>query len=352
MNRASKLFLSLIFLSFAYNLEAIDSDKRDVSLPQWPAFIYYEPFPSVLAHSEDIVRDLPKIRAQACEMTRIKADYLKIDEPQRVALDWVYALHQIEKELLRKPIETYTIEDISLISSWFTRLTAKNPGALRRKRAMWKLKDTFTPEETQKIQAILAKPEDTVSADEHSFIKTCYLYFTPAQNIEPSLHSLLESLKRIEAGFQASKQQNGTERIAAYLDIAAYIHLTIVDIHGYEEGSKRLGRAMMFIYLAQHGIEPLTFYLGNVYPDMLAATLTGKDRDAFKKYVWDTYMTNKKMRPDPHYFFIAQNVGQQVSQGLIAPEKFHEALLNHPLHRKWDSEQSELSKRSSKIHDA
>ncbi len=79
----------------------------------------------------------------------------KVSEEERgVIQDWVYAVQQVEKKLLQKPLEKWTIDDIKQLSAWLNRSSGKNHGCLRTEATQWLLRNMTTQE--AKILEVLA----------------------------------------------------------------------------------------------------------------------------------------------------------------------------------------------------
>lgn len=335
MSFSIRHIFNFMICSFVWSLCAMDAVKTApvagtvaMSKPiiKWPPYVYYESFPSAIGDPNEPRVNIAFIVRQALEITRQEADRIDLGEMERVKLDWVYALYQVEKQFLRKPLEALTVEDISLLSSWITRLTAKHPGAFRTQEAKWNLKE-FSKEEKDRLEKIQAKRPEDRSDQELDFASACYLIFPNPDTIEDHLKNFLQAIRTLASAVKQA--QTRTDRFLLALDLSIFAHTTPVSIHPYEEGSKRLGRMLMFIYLAQNGIEPVSFYNGFVYVDKLKETLTQKNPNAFRDYAREACVVSAQMRRNPQYIPIFQDL---LRQGCV-DEMIHTSLLNHPLHK-------------------
>jgi hypothetical protein len=303
------------------------------SISKWPLYVYSEAFPGAMGNPFEARESVDFLIKEALAMTKEEADRVGLAEAERVKLDWAYALHQVEKELLRKPFEVFTIEDISLISSWIARTTAANPGAFRSKRVQWRLKSEFTQQEKERLAKLEALNPNDIGAEDHAFIRTCYLSFAEADTIKSHLQNYQKTVKTLMG--RRNEVQAGIDTVYFHLAIGLFANTSMVSIHPYEEASKRLGRLLMHIYLAQQGIEPITFYSGHLYVDKLIESLTQKNKNAFRDYVRESLVISAQLRRNPHYVTIVNDVH---GKGCPA-EMIHSALLSHPLHKAFLAQQ-------------
>jgi hypothetical protein len=282
MKMAKSLVLSMGLMAFVGQLPAMDvkiaTDREAIDpITKWPLFLYAEAFPSLVGKSNESQEGVSTQLKQALSITKEAADAQNMEKMERVKLDWMYTLCNVEKEYLGKPFETLTIDDIKKIASWLSRLTVENPGSFRKHEAM---------------------------------------------RIETSLQQFLAEMKYHIEEVLKKNRIDSEERLVAVLDAAASVHTKIVEIRAFEKGSKCLGRMLMYIFLAQYRVEPMTFYSSRLYREKLRAVLTGNDRNAFKKHVQEAYIVSMRLRRNPSYFAILKDLERG-----IAPI----ALLNHPL---------------------
>jgi hypothetical protein len=303
-------------------------------ITKWPLFLYSEPFPGSVGNPLAMQAYVDALVKKASTITKEVADAQKLEEVERVRLDWVYALHNIEKKLLQKPFETFTVEDICSIASWLTRLTAQHPGVYRTHELKWPIR-RISREEQERIDRIDALPEKDIGKEDAEFYQSCFVHFCSSQDIAAEMQEFVAGTAELIA-YLRTKNFERSQHLAAVLNSAAFIHYTAVRIHAFEEGSKRLGRALMYIFLAQHGIEPITFYDSQLHGDKLIEVLTGNDKDAFKNYVCEMFVLSVKMRRNPLYLVILKEL---MSQQLSGPELMV-AMLNHPLQKSHESKQS------------
>lgn len=317
-------------------------EAQGAPLTRWPLFLYAESKPGLVGKPSQTQERVDAYIKQALKVTKEVADALGMEELKRAPVDWTYALHMVEeKGLLRKPIETYTIDDIKLIASWLTRLTAKNPGNFRNFSVKWPLK-TWSQEDKEKLDHIAllhVQPDSEFSEEETAFFQDFYLYFIAPEDIEPNLCLFLDDLKKF-VGYV----KEPVERTQKVLDLSCLIFQNVVTIHAFEEGNKRLGRMLMYIFLAQHGLEPITFYSAKIHDDNLIASLARKANDSFKMYVRESYIISTKMRKNPLYLEIVRDVFARNLQTGLFPELLHMALLDHPLQKAFEAQEVALKK--------
>ncbi len=283
MKMVKSLVLSMGIMTFLWQLSAMEVKVTAVSeaiidpLTKWPLFLYAEAFPSLAGKPDESQEKVDAQLKQALSITKEAADAQNMEKVERVKLDWMFALFHVEKEFIYKPFETLTIDDIKKIAFWLTRLTAENLGSFRKHEA---------------------------------------------KSIETSLEQFLGEMKYHIEEVLKKNRIDSEERLVAVLDTAAFVQTKIVGISAFEKGNKRLGRMLMYIFLAQYKVEPMTFHISRLYQEKLKAVITGNDSNAFKKHVQEAYIVSMRLRRNPSYLAILKDLDEG-----IAPT----ALLNHPL---------------------
>lgn len=302
--------------------------KHSSAITSWPKFLYGEPFPSSVGNPDEAQHRIDNGIREALTTTRETADRTNLSEFERVRIDWTYALHQSEKELLKKPFEKFTIADVKALASWLTRLTAEHPGAYRKDQARWQLKSSFTKEEEQRLAEVNVKEQTAVTEEDRAFVRSCFFYFVQPSDIQTCLEMLLKDVGELTSKIKRS-QLKGEDRTVMFLQVACIINVQTVKIHAFEEGSKRLGRLLMYIYLAQQGIEPITFYNTQEYVDQLIAALTS-EAGVFRSYLQNCHATCTELRSNPSYYTM---LGDILTQGSYTNgSSLMELLRSHPLH--------------------
>lgn len=281
MKMVKSLVLRMGVMTFLLQLSAMEVkvaavNEAIVPLTKWPLFLYAEAFPSLAGKPDESQENVDAKLEKALSITKEAADAQNMEKVERVKLDWMFALYHVEKEFLGKLFETLTIDDIKKIAFWLTRLTAENPGSFR---------------------------------DE-------------AKSIETSLQQFLVEMKYHIEQVLKKNRIDSEERLVAVLDTAALVHTKIVGIRAFEKGNKRLGRMLMYIFLAQYKVEPMTFHSSRLYKEKLKAVIIGNDSNAFKKHIQEAYIVSMRLRRNPSYLAILKDLDEG-----IAPT----ALLNHPL---------------------
>jgi fido (protein-threonine AMPylation protein) len=293
-----------------------------VAITKWPNYLYGEAFPGAAFPEPITESELISYQERAFTITLEQAEKEVLDESIRVQLDWVFALLNAKKTLLVKPIEQWTVDDICLLSSWITRLTAKNPGKFRSEGVCWNLKE-FSAEELRTLNAIEAKMAQGLSLEEIDFYKTCCYNFIDHEDIKRALSDLLTFIKQEMEDVQLLPANKRKHR---FIKIGALMHLEIVKIHPFEEGAKRLGRLMMYIAWCQKGIEPVTFF-DKTYGDKLIDALT-KQHSVFFNYVAGRYYVCAVLRPLPFYYEVLRDIGKKLDH---EKADFKEEFFKHPL---------------------
>ncbi len=330
------VFLVILLLSYIGNLHPMDvaAHPGETAAPKtgaraitkWPLFLFGEAFPALVGRPDETQEWVDAQLKKALTVTRETANEQHMPEIERVRLDWMYALHMVQKELLCKPIDTLAVDDIRHMASWLTRLTAQNPGCFRSHESKWPIKTDISPEDQERLTKIDALEDAEITKDDAAFLQRFFYFFVRSETIPARLEQFLEDVKRIVSLLKANPVMT-EERVARLLNAASFVHLEAVAIHPFEEGSKRLARMLMYIFLAQHGLQPMTFYNSELHSEKLLMALAHKNREAFEAYVTESYIVSNRLKRNPFYFGILKDISAQK----LAPPLWNKALLNHPL---------------------
>lgn len=307
---------------------AVLPENRAV-ITEWPDYLYGEAFPGATFPQPISRETMVAYQQRALTMTLRQAEISRLDETMRVELDWVFALIESQKELIRKPVEEWTIKDICNLSSWLTRLTAKQPGAFRKEPVFWNLRE-LSPKEEVRLATLASRSFEELSAEEKELLACSTYQFIRHDDIERALQGTLEF---IASQLKEALTLPVKERAHRYLGIGSSVHFEIVKIHPFQEGSKRLGRMMMYIIWAQRGLAPVPFFDPSYVDSLMEALQRG--HALFLNYVAKRYYLFFILRACPSYYTIINDVSREAAS---ENGDFRKILLNHPLVRAYMQE--------------
>lgn len=337
-NTYTKISLTLLLLLQSMPIAAsLMVEECSKAITEWPDYLYGEAFPGASFPKAISKEELFQYQEQAYSMTLQRAKSNALDETTCVGLDWVFALLQAQKELLRKPIEEWTVQDICNISSWLTRLTAKHPGKFRTEPVLWNLRE-LSPDEELKLAAIEANNSAPLSDKDKKFLESYCYHFIRHEDIEKALNDTLEFIKN---ELRAALELPLKDRIHRYLGIGSSAHFKIVQIHPFEEGSKRLGRLIMYIIWAQRGLEPVPFF-DLTYTESLISALTQR-HTIFLSYVAQRFYLCQVLRSCPFYYEILNDILKKRNHEKV---DFKSTFLNHPLFQAYMKEKNSSSQQA------
>ena len=203
---------------------------------------------------------------------------IRAPEKDREQYDYVHALNHVQNNLLAKPTKNLTVEDIKKLNACLTRLTDNNPGKFRNQGRFWWV-DTVTNVEYAELIVRFTKLNPSRPATEdllEDFAKQDTLcrekthVFPEAKDIEPLLQSFLDTLKN-EQGLHP-------------VEMAARLHFGIVNIHPFDNASKRTGRVLANKVLMEHGYKPVIVTNGEEYKKAMMDSIHKNDENKFIAY--------------------------------------------------------------------
>lgn len=263
-------FIAAMFAAVGF-LHAAD-DKKTIT--QWPSYIYNEVYPGASFKFDATPAKLARIKAFA--LKRDKRNAAKLKDEHKEGYDWVGALLWAEKNLLKKPIKHWTVQDLCDLNAEVLKLTDGSPGILRTQHVWWALKD-FNDDIKNEINGIMRKrdegvqlPEDDEYVDEHMH------FFLQPEKISHAMDMVVGLLKTLESE----------------IDAAAMLHHYIISIHPWNGAHKRTARIAMYCLLGQYGHQPIRFEQKK-YEGILVRNLKVDDNE-FKNYLQELLLSKKE----------------------------------------------------------
>lgn len=277
-------------------------------------------------------------------------------EEQWVIQDWIYAVKQVEKSLLKKPFETWTFDDISQLAAWLLRSSHKDPRTIRTEPVRWTFRK-ISKEETEKFDTLLFRkvvntpsgskyignPQERpnallqpLTAQEEAYLHETVYVFPLGDDVKKELIEAFESLKQELAKARALPWEQRQQKA---FSLGCQFHFDIIRVHPFKAAAKRLGRLGMFIIHSQNGIMPLCVINAEAYTQSLLASLKEGTHRPFEKF----YKTHVD-RYDNLLKSTAQAAGPQ--KRISAEEHLRLMLLNFAAHEQ-STDQTSLASSSS-----
>lgn len=212
-----------------------------------------------------------------------------LTQANRKLYDYVYALREIEKELLHKPFKDWRVSDIQEVNAMLTILTTQKPGRFRTQELPMLILDHNTDEDIERIEMCHSNPLH-MTAQDKQWIENAVHIFPQSKSLQARMKTMLQtvskSLRYIEA-------DTATQPLHAEIHTIAYIHHQIASSRPWPKRNKATARVLGNIILMQHGVIPPTFEDETEYRAILHRSLQENNITHLTGHIFDRIVADQ-----------------------------------------------------------